>query len=88
MTLTNEQRDWIVDEVVRRVLAALKDGATPTAGEARLELEERLVTLETLRGRLDGVSSLVVGARAVVTPAVADLLNERGVVLERRSPTP
>lgn len=81
VTLTPEQLEWIVAEVVRR----LREGAPATRGASAagdaLTLSERLVTLETLRGRLNGVARVEVKARAVVTPAVIDLLKEKQVQL-------
>jgi hypothetical protein len=49
-----------------------------------LEIEDRLVTLATLRDRLDGVGKLVVARRTIVTPAAIDELNDRGITLMRR----
>lgn len=87
MTLNQEQLEWIVSEVVRRLLAATANGAAPSPAAGTLTLEERLVTLETLRGRLGGVSQLEVKPKAVVTPAVVDFLKECGVKLCRRGVT-
>lgn len=83
--LTQEQLEWIVSEVVRRLKAA---GATPAAGQAEgtprsLTLTCRLVTLETLRGKLGSVSAVQVPGKAVVTPAVVDELKERKIRLIR-----
>jgi hypothetical protein len=47
-------------------------------------LDSRLVTLEHLRGKLNGIEILEVTNRAVVTPAVVDELRDRGVQLQRR----
>lgn len=85
MTLSQEQLEWIVAEVVRRLQAG---AGAPRAAEAapakrELTLGERLVTLETLRGRLGGVSLLRVGAKAIVTPAVVDHLKDKQVQLVR-----
>ncbi|MEX1041448.1 MAG: hypothetical protein WDZ51_12495 [Pirellulaceae bacterium] len=46
-----------------------------------LVLGERLITLETLRNRLKGVTSVQVSSKAIVTPAVKDELKDRGVAL-------
>ncbi len=86
MTLSQEQLDWIVNEVVRRVLATLNTDGTKPATASTLALDERLITLETLRDRLQGVSTLEVKPKAIVTPAVVDLLKERNVTLRRVSP--
>ncbi len=82
MTLSQEQLEWIVSEVVRR-LRASGHQPTATSGTRTIVLGERLVTLETVRERLDGVSQVQVSARAIVTPAVVDLLKERQVQLTR-----
>ncbi|MGB7324623.1 MAG: hypothetical protein WBD31_07115, partial [Rubripirellula sp.] len=44
-----------------------------------LSLDSRLVTLEHLRGRLQGIAVLEVVKRAIVTPAVIDSLKDRGI---------
>jgi hypothetical protein len=50
---------------------------------ADLKLADGLITLAQLDGQLHGVARLHVVHRAVVTPAVRDLLKERGVELVR-----
>ena len=94
MPAANVDIEWIVREVVRRLreMEAESNGrartsktpsskAQPTSGE--LTIEERLVTLETLHNRLQGINRLVVGPRAIVTPAVVDDLKDRGITLTR-----
>ena len=79
--------EWIVREVIRRLRQVRtelpsegeSESATPTPGE--LKIEDRLVTLETLYKRLDGVQSIVVPVRAIVTPAVRDELKDRGIAI-------
>jgi hypothetical protein len=46
-----------------------------------LVLNNRLVTMEQVAGRLDAVRRIVVSREAVVTPAVRDELIRRGIVL-------
>ena len=82
--------EWIVGEVVRRLCAIDTSSAngrlTPPAAQTvagELQLEERLVTLDTLHDRLAGIQSVVVAPRAIVTPAVVDELKDRGVTLSR-----
>lgn len=82
MKLTQEQLEWIVSEVVRRLQAGGPQPARVATVDT-LALAERLITLETLRDRLDGVSRVQVGCRAIVTPAVVDHLKERQVQLVR-----
>ncbi|WP_425400058.1 hypothetical protein [Aeoliella sp.] len=84
MTLTEEQLEWIVSEVVRRLRAsgaATASPAQPAAGT--LTLSERLVTLETLGNKLGGIGRVEVGCRAIVTPAVVDHLKEKKIELVR-----
>lgn len=57
--------------------------AAPAADE--LALAARVVTLSDVADRLAGKRRLVVGPKAVVTPAVLDLLRASGVALERRA---
>ena len=91
MQLTAEQLEWIVSEVVKRLLAteafapssAASHVASPTVEPSTLVVSERVVTSHTLQRRLQGVQRVRVLARAVVTPAVRDLLVDRGVQLER-----
>ena len=55
----------------------------PTPAVSELQLSERLITLQSLKGRLEGVTKVVVGDRAVVTPAVKDELKQRGITWAR-----
>jgi len=58
----------------------------PTAPAAsELVLETKVVTLAEVQGRLVGIQQLIVAERAIVTPAVRDLLREKKVGLVRRS---
>ncbi|HAY81953.1 MAG TPA: hypothetical protein DCY79_19290 [Planctomycetaceae bacterium] len=69
----------IVQEVIRRLVAGgVTVGAT---GNKQLALSERVITLATLDGKLDGVETVSVQKRAVVTPAVKDELNRRSIRL-------
>jgi len=83
---TEEQVEWIVVEVVRR-LRLLEAGNERVAGlevgspTAELVLKERLVTLRLLEGRLTGIKRVMVPPRAVVTPAVKDELKARKIQL-------
>jgi hypothetical protein len=70
----------IVQEVLRRLAERGVDVAT-NGTNSELVLEDRLITLATLDQRLDGVKRLVVGCRAIVTPAVKDELNDRSIEL-------
>lgn len=79
MQLSNEQLEWIVREVVRRLTAG---AAAPDAGDA-LRVQDRVVTTATVKGRLNGVRRLVVSKGAIVTPSVRDDLRERQITLVR-----
>ena len=79
----------IVDSIVRRVLERLgkQEAGEPevsSAGET-VRLEKRVVTLEAVRDRLSACKVLVVPAGAIVTPAVKDELNARGICLQTAS---
>ena len=67
--------------------SAPKNNAEPK-NTAELNLPEKLVTLELLRNRLEGVTSLRVLSNAIVTPAVVDELRDRGIELLRRAKRP
>ena len=75
MTLTKEQIDWIVAEVIRRL--ELVDTTT----DRDLRIAERVVTLRTIEKQLSGVKRVVVPQRSVVTPAVKDELRARKIEL-------
>lgn len=61
--------------------------STVSEQPGRLRLSERVVTLELLKGKLDGLTALVVHPKAVVTPAVLDELRRRQLRLHRELPT-
>ncbi len=84
MTYTEEQVEWIVAEVLRRLTAA---GTAAHEGEAELVLKERVVTVRLIEGRLTNVKRVVVSPRAVVTPAVKDELKHRKIQLAREART-
>lgn len=97
MNVTADEIERIVRDVMSRLAserpAALKEAETPkqaeapkpaTAAASELVLEAKVVTLADLQGRLVGIKQLVVTERAVITPAVRDLLREKKVGLVRR----
>ncbi|QDV21983.1 hypothetical protein [Aureliella helgolandensis] len=93
MELTAAQIDIIVRTVIERVRSmsagAAQDplpNAPSTVSSSTLELAHSLVTLESLRGRLDGIQTVQVPPQAVVTPAVQDELRQRNVQLLRSKP--
>lgn len=83
MTFNEEQVEWIVREVIRRlglVGASAEESGTPRSN-VELCISERVVTLRTIEGRLAGARRLVVVPRAIVTPAVKDELKARKIEL-------
>ncbi|MEM7557594.1 MAG: hypothetical protein AAF394_00595 [Planctomycetota bacterium] len=57
---------------------------SPASDPGTLVLAERVVTLDTLQGKLGGKSRLCVDKNAVVTPAVVDELRSLNVKLEKQ----
>lgn len=79
--------EFIVREVIRRLKA---DGqfmpsvsAQPAVTARELHLTDRVITLVSLQGRLDGVTEVTTARNAVITPAVRDELASRRIVLTR-----
>ena len=93
MALSTHDIERIVAEVMRRLLAAgvqvqPDTGSLPgigpvTAKTATYTVTEHVVSLAVLEGHLENLQRLVVGARAVVTPAVRDVLRKHDIALER-----
>jgi hypothetical protein len=82
--------EYVVREVIRRltvvgqpVAHAAPIPATDSA-QRDLALTERLVTVGTLQGRLQGVAEVSIGRRSVITPAARDELANRKIALKRR----
>ena len=80
--LAAEEIERIVQEVIRRLTSAGKQDSSP---KAALQLDDRLITLATIEGRLDGIDQLVVLAKAVITPSVRDELRDRNIELVRQA---
>ena len=89
MSSATRNADWvetIVAEVMRRLLAqGISVRTVEEDREADLEIDTRVVSLETLSGRLEGIDRLVVKADAVITPSVRDDLRQRDIELVRQS---
>ncbi|MEO2022144.1 MAG: hypothetical protein ABGX05_09970 [Pirellulaceae bacterium] len=93
MALSSHDIERIVTEVMRRlqsagVLVRPDSGSPPeiasvSAKTATYTVTEHVVSLAVLEGHLENLQRLVVGARAVVTPAVRDELRARDIALER-----
>jgi hypothetical protein len=81
----------LIDSVVREVLARLTAAERPaptrpsseTPGPAPLVLGPAVISLSTLADRLSGVRRVVVGKKAVVTPAARDLLKQHNITISR-----
>jgi len=75
----------VVQEVLRRLLQQGHGVGTPppAASETELRMNDKLVSLATLEGRLAGVRRLIVGPHAIVTPAAKDRLRDQGIELVR-----
>jgi hypothetical protein len=88
MNLSEHDIQRIVAEVVRR-LTAMQSSTPPAHNQAQatdkttIQIEDKLITLASLRGRLQHAQTLSVPPRALVTPAVRDELKQRGVRLVR-----
>ena len=93
MRLDQDQLEWIVREVIRRLQGTHRGGGSDSSlepaarprGATDIRIEDTVVTTVQLEGRLQGVRRLHVAAAAVVTPAVRDLLRDRNVELVRVS---
>jgi hypothetical protein len=90
MTFTEEQFERIVREVMRRLGVAV--GREANHGRAardecsssavrELRVMDRVVTMRSIEGQLNGVARVVVKRRTVVTPAVKDELKKRKIEL-------
>ena len=78
--------EFIVREVIRRLTAMGQVQASqPVESKSHrdLDVSDRLVTLATVQGKLDGVRRVSVRRKAIVTPAVRDELKQRQIELKR-----
>jgi len=93
MNVTADEIERIVRDVMSRLASERpaaekkdtekKEAATPPANE--LSLDVRVVSLAEVQGRLSDIARVSVAERAIVTPAVRDLLREKKVGLVRRA---
>lgn len=77
--------EFVVREVMRRLASghAVQPSAGTPTGNRELNITERLITMATVRDRLDGVTAVSISRRAIVTPAVRDELNQRQIQVKR-----
>jgi hypothetical protein len=86
MTFTEEQVERIVVEVIRRLeLIRVAGDERNSSPVGELRITDRVVTMRSIEGRLNGVTRIVVKRRAVVTPAVRDELKQRKIELVEAS---
>ncbi len=85
LTASTEDIERIVREVMAQLGAAPKGVAAPEIAvrEGDLFVDSRVVTLESIAGRLTGAKQLTVLPGALVTPSVRDELRRKGVALVR-----
>lgn len=84
MKLTEQEFERIVAEVIRRL--KLLDAGQPAVAAGRdLTISERVVTMQSLEGKLAGATRVVVQSKAIVTPAVKDELKQRKIELIRQA---
>ena len=89
MSFSEQEIEWIVVEVIRRLglltgrggAAAIQHGPTT----AELALNDKVITLRTVEGKLTGLTRLLVHPQAIVTPAVRDELKQRKIELIRQA---
>lgn len=82
MTFSEEQVERIILEVIRRLGLLDQQRATSAAD---LRLGEPVITMDSIKGKLNGVSRLIVGGRSIVTPSVKDELKQRNIELIRQT---
>lgn len=67
-------------------LPSTSPAAQSTSTSNDLKVQDQVVSLDCVAGRLEGISTLSVLAKAVITPAVHDELRSRKIVLQRLQP--
>lgn len=72
------------DSAVASVASSSQSDA-PSSKPDELILKDRVVTLSTVESKLANIRSVLVHPRAIVTPAVNDLLRQRSISLIRRA---
>lgn len=74
-----------IERMVRDVLSRMTAAAPTPNPTAALELASRVITLDDIDGQLAEINQLIVDPKAVVTPAVRDVLRQRRISLVRRA---
>jgi hypothetical protein len=86
-----------IELIVREVMAQLSQASTPAAAASPLAappptpvaqsndlvIDARVVTMESIAGRLNGTKQVMVPPGALVTPSVRDELRRRGIELRQ-----
>jgi hypothetical protein len=97
MTASTEQIERIVREVIAKLGAASPQAvppasaapasvaSPPAARDVGVSVDSRVVTLESIAGKLRGAKQLTVPPGALVTPSVRDELRRKGIELVRGS---
>jgi hypothetical protein len=84
--------EWTTESIVREVLrrlsqfnasqSTLNPHHSPPNSDA-LQLNERVISLAVIDGKLEGVKRIVVTDRAIITPAARDELKRRNIAFDR-----
>lgn len=83
---TAEEIERIVREVILRLtLAQTRELSATSATAGTLTLNERVISLGAIEGRLTGITQLIVPANAVITPSVRDELRSKKVRLVKQN---
>lgn len=75
-------------KVATTSFASVSQSPGSPSSEKSLRWPGKLITLEAITGRLEGLKRLQVAPGTVITPAVADELRQRGIQLERVAEEP
>ena len=84
MNLSEQQLEWIVAEVIRRLLNQGVAVGERSSTTAELKINDKVVTLRTIDGKLAGIKQLSIPSKGIVTPAVKDELKQRQITLVRQ----
>ena len=73
-----------IDRIVREIVGRLR-AEVEGQHAATLVVDARVVTLEQLDGKLEGVKKVVLGSKAVVTPAARDELAAKNITVVQQT---